>query len=94
MSLTLEQAELAGRLAAGIKAATTAIGDLDTRIADIQERGIGARGSSMALDDGTSIHADMPLSTAEAVEMLGRYRTLLVCKRDAAESALAAITIA
>lgn len=94
MPLTLEQAEQAGQLAAAINAATTAIADLDARIADVEGRGIGAKGSSMALADGTSIQADVPLSSAEVVEILGGYKALLETKLAAAQAALDAITIA
>lgn len=93
MPLTLDQADQAGALSAAIRRSNAAIADLATRIGDVQERGVGANSSSMALDDGTSILADVPLSTGEVAEILGRYKTLLEAKRDAAQAALDAITI-
>jgi len=89
MPLTLEQAEQAGALAAGIRAADEALAGLDARIAE------GAQIATMIaqLATGNSVRAEMPMTAEESAEVFDAVRAIVQAKRDALAAALAAISV-
>lgn len=89
--MTPEQASIAAEHDRAIKAADVAIADLAARIADVQDKSIAAVRASMALADGTSVHADLSLTAAETAQMLASYRDLIAAKRQGHVDALAAL---
>lgn len=90
MPLTLEQAATAGDLATKIAAANAEIADIDTRIAE----DIPFVRVSADRVDGSSISTTLNLDVDTSNALLGVLKTMLEAKRDAAQDALDAITIA
>lgn len=90
MPLTLDQAALAGQLAAGIAAANAAITDLDVRIAEA----VPFVRMAAERTDGQTIRAEIVLDAEASVELLEFLKAKVEAKRDAAQAALDAITIA
>ena len=87
-ALTLEQAATAGQIAAGVAAIDAAVAGIDARVAE----GAAMTSMSASLLDGTSLRAEVVLSTDETAALLGVVKEALNTNRAALVSQLAALT--